>query len=208
MVGVTSEHEREADTTADAVLTPSPIQWLKPLHPGSVSRQELQPDEAIPIEHTFDLDPNLFIKWMDAPAVREREVCEEFPGGTTACELDETTGTLTGKVKQEIRETNPCTRPCVERHEAVHVQQLKRLCPQIRDCQLAADKGERDLAECNKMAAAGAGERECPAHKVSIPRLKERLNYAKACQSEENKNYGTRYLQGDECRFDLYACAP
>src|SRR5262245_25336848 len=45
----------------------------------------------------FELDPSLFIKRLDAPAVRETEKCEEFPGGSTDCEVDPKTGTPTGK---------------------------------------------------------------------------------------------------------------
>src|ERR1700730_4092879 len=113
------DHEREADAAADDVLSKRPISRLKPLNSRSVSRQKLDP-----------------------PAVKEVVKCEEFPGGSSACELDQT-GTPTGKVTHRTDETNPCTKPCVEQHELVHVKQLKTYCPQLRDCYLAADKGKR-----------------------------------------------------------------
>ena len=37
--------------------------------------------------------------------------CETFPGGSTECEIDEGTGTPTGKVTHHVDETNPCTAP-------------------------------------------------------------------------------------------------
>jgi hypothetical protein len=175
---------------------------LKPMRAGLISRQEAQPGESPKIERTLELDPNLFIKRMDAPAVKEVEKCEEFPGGSTDCEVDEKTGTPTGKVTHRIDETNPCTKPCVEQHEAVHVKQLKTLCPQLRDCYLAVDKGKRPVMECIKMAVFGMKERECAAYTVSVPCVENRLKSAKECQSKENKIYGTRKLASEKCFRD------
>jgi Domain of unknown function (DUF4157) len=138
----------------------------------------------------------------NAPAVREVEKCEEFPGGSTDCEVDQTTGTPTGKVTHRIDETNPCTRPCVEQHEAVHVKQLKTFCPQLRDCYLAADKGKRPIEECVKIAIFATRERECAAYKVSVPCVEKRIKTAKECQSAANKEYGTRKLTSEKCFRD------
>jgi hypothetical protein len=196
------EHEREADTAADAVRSHRPVPTPRPLYSGAVLRQKLEPDEPSRIERSFELDPNLFLIPMDAPAPKETEKCEEFPGGSTDCEVDERTGTPTGKVTQRIDETNPCTRPCVEQHEAVHVRQLKTLCSELRNCYLAADKGKRPASECVKMAIFGMRERECEAYKVSVPCVERRLKSAKECQSKENKEYGTRKLASEICFRD------
>lgn len=196
------EHEREADAAADAVRSHRPIPALGPLYPGAVSRQKLVPDEPLRVERSFELDPRLFLVQMAAPAPKEGEKCEEFPGGSTDCEMDETTGTPTGKVTQRIDETDPCTRPCVEQHEAVHVKQLKALCPALRDCYLAADKGKRPALDCAKMAIFGLKERECEAYKVSVPCVEKRLKNAKECRSKENKEYGTRKLASEKCFRD------
>ena len=192
-----SGHEREADTAA--VRSHRPVPTPRPLYSGAVLRQKLEPDEAPRIERSFELDPNLFLIPMDAPAPKETEKCEEFPGGSTDCEVDERTGTPTGKVTQRIEETNPCTRPCVEQHEAVHVRQLKTLCTELRNCYLAADKGRRPASDCARMAIFGMKERECEAYKVSVPCVERRLKNARECQSKENKEYGMRKLASEIC---------
>lgn len=131
------------------------------------------------------------------------EECEELPGGSTDCEVDET-GTPTGKVTHRIDETNRCTKPCVEQHEAVHVKQLKTFCPKLRDCYLAADKGKRPHTECVKMALFGSKERECEAYKMSVPCVENRLKKAKRCQSKRNKDYGRRKLASEKCFLQRY----
>jgi hypothetical protein len=145
---------------------------------------------------------------MDAPAVPEKErKCEVFPGGSTDCEVDATTGTPTGKVSYRVDETNPCTRACVEQHEEVHVKQLKTFCPKLGDCYKAADKGKRPVTDCVKMAMWGGDARECSAYRVSVPCMEKRLASAKECQSNENKAYGTRKLASEKCWRDHYCGA-
>jgi hypothetical protein len=136
-----------------------------------------------------------------APEPRNDQKCEEFPGGSTDCEVSPTTGTPTGKVVSRIDETNPCTRPCVEAHEAVHVKQFKTLCPQLRACYLAADAGKRPAADCFKMAVFGIRERECEAYTVSVGCVEKRLRDAKLCQTAANKEYGARKLASEKCFF-------
>jgi Domain of unknown function (DUF4157) len=173
------------------------LPW-KAATPISVMRQKLNPDPPPPpIDRDIELQPHLIP--LDAHAKRETEKCEKFPGGSTNCELDQKTGTLTGKVTQRIDETNPCTRPCVEQHEAVHLGQLKKLCPAVRDCYLAADKGTRPVLDCLKLATSGVEERECAAYNVSVPCMEKRLRTAKECQAPDNKEYGTRKLASEKC---------
>ena len=135
------------------------------------------------------------------------ETCEQFPGGSTDCEVDEKTGTPTGKVTHHVDETNPCTKPCVEEHEAVHVRQLRTFCPTLRDCYLAADKGKRPASDCVKMAMFEGSQRECEAYKVSVPCMEKRLRNEKSCQSKENKEYGKRKLTSERCFHDKYCGA-
>jgi len=193
------EHECKAEAIAHAVYLHRPIPILTPMQSGLVSRQKLQPDESPKIEHNFEIVPQLFRKPREAPAVTKGGECEEFPGGSTDCEVNEKTGTPTGKVTKSIDETNPCTKPCVEQHEAVHVKQMKTFCPELRDCYLSADKGKRPAIECAKMAIFGRNERECLAYKVSVPCIEKRLKNAKECQSKENKAYGERKLASEKC---------
>lgn len=171
----------------------------------SVLRQKLNPDPPPPpIERNIELQPHLIP--LNAHAEREVEKCEEFPGGSTDCVVDKKTGIPTGKVTQSIDEKNPCTRPCVQQHEAVHVEQLKKFCPQLRDCYLAADKGMRSPLDCFKLAATGIKERECAAYNVSVPCVEKRLRTAKECQTPDNKEYGARKLVSEKC-FQDHDCA-
>jgi hypothetical protein len=197
-----ADHEREASVVADNALhQTTPIPSVKALDSRLILRQKLGPDESGPrIERSIELMPHLIP--MDAPAVREVEKCEEFPGGSTDCEVNEQTGIPTGRVTHRTDETNPCTRPCVEQHEAVHLPQLKTLCQQLRDCYLAADKGKRPASDCFKMTFSGTKERECAAYRKSVPCMERRLKTAKDCQSTENKEYGTRKLASEKCFRD------
>jgi len=136
-----------------------------------------------------------------APAAQTAK-CDQMPGGSTDCEIDPQTGTPTGKVTHEVTDTNPCSRPCVEKHEAVHVKQLKTFCPQLRDCYLDADKGRRDPSDCIKMAIFGTKERECAAYKVSVPCMENQIKNSPACQSETNKKYAARKLASEKCFRD------
>jgi hypothetical protein len=143
---------------------------------------------------------------LDGDAPKRAPKCEEFPGGSTDCEVDEKTGTPTGKVTHHIDETNPCTRPCVEQHELVHVEQLKTFCPQLRDCYRDADRGKRPATECVAMAIFGTRQRECEAYKVSVPCMEKRLQGAKECQPKAAREYGVRKLASEKC-FRDQACA-
>jgi hypothetical protein len=200
------EHERQADSATAAIRSLRSVPTPRPMYRRPVSRQKLEPDGPLQVERSFEPDPELFLTPMAAPKVGEK--CEEFPGGSTDCEVDERTGTPTGKVTQRIDETNPCTRPCVAQHEAVHVKQLKSLCPELRDCYLASDKGKRPASECAKMAIFGMKERECEAYSVSVPCVEQRLKSAKECQSKENKVYGTRKLASEKCFRDKNCGGP
>jgi hypothetical protein len=194
-----ADHEHEAEAAALAIGSRTSIPVRNTQYATSIFRQKLQPDEIPRIDPSFELDPHLFILPMDAPAVPEKQGdCEQFPGGSTDCEVDQS-GTPTGKVTQKIDETNPCTRPCVEQHEAVHVKQLKTFCPQLRDCYRDADRGKRPIEDCVKMAIFGSKQRECEAYKVSVPCVEKRLKEAAACHSKENQDYGTRKLASEKC---------
>lgn len=142
----------------------------------------------------------------DGDAPKGAAKCEEFPGGSTDCEVDEKTGTPTGKVTHSIDETHPCTRPCVEQHEAVHVGQLKTFCPELRDCYREADRGKRPVGDCAAMAIFGGKQRECEAYKVSVPCMEARLKQAKECQPAAAHEYGVRKLASEKC-FRDNACA-
>jgi hypothetical protein len=172
-----------------------------------LQRQTTDPssDTPPPIGRDFELAPHVIP--MNAQAVPEKEKCEQFPGGSTDCEVNEQTGIPTGKVTHRIDETNPCTRPCVEAHENVHVQQLRTFCPALRDCYRASDAGKRPALDCFKMAVDNSAKRECAAYQVSVPCVENRMRTAKECQSKENKEFVTRKLASEKCFRNMYCSA-
>jgi len=163
-------------------------------------KTNLAPDTAPPIDRNVELAPHTIP--MNADAVPEQQKCEQFPGGETICEVDEQSGMPTGRIKHNIDETNPCTRPCVEVHENVHVRQLQAFCPALRDCYKAADAGRRPQSDCYRMAMSDLKKRECEAYRVSVPCMENRLRSARECQSRENKDYGNRKLASEKCFRD------
>lgn len=169
-----------------------------------LSDGQLGPETSTPpIERDYQPDWSLFLRPMSAPAVQEK--CKEFPGGSTDCEVNESTGIPTGRVVPKINETNPCTRPCVEKHEAVHVKQLTKLCAALRDCYVAADKGKRPASDCFKMATQSGAKNECEAYTVSVPCVEQRLKTAPECKTAENQRYGADKLTSEKCFRDA-AC--
>ena len=133
--------------------------------------------------------------------------CKEFPGGSTDCVIDAATGTPTGRVTSRVDETNACTKPCVEKHEAVHVRQLQTLCAAIRDCYAESDKGKRPATDCFRMAVGGSAKNECEAYTVSVPCMAERLKNASECKSAANQRYGAEKLKSEQCWRDHYCGA-
>ena len=169
-----------------------------------LSDGQLGPETSTPrTERDFEPDWSLFLRPMSAPAVRE--TCKEFPGGSTDCEVNASTGIPTGRVVPKISETNPCTRPCVEKHEAVHVKQLTKLCGALRDCYVAADKGKRPASDCFKMATQSGAKNECEAYTVSVPCVEQRLKTAPECKTPDNQRYGAEKLTSEKCFRDA-AC--
>jgi hypothetical protein len=192
-------HEREAQATATAALSRSTLPTLSRLSSRSVARREAPPTAPSHAGDKAKSEDQPSKKAEAAPPTKGEEKCEEFPGGSTDCVIDEATGIPTGRVTHQVDETNPCTKPCVEEHEAVHLKQMKTFCPELRDCYRAADKGKRDVRECITMAMFAGPKRECAAYQVSVPCMEKRLRSAKECQSKENREYGTRKLASEKC---------
>ena len=197
--------ERQAWAAGVAISARQPVPPLDRVGSMVVARQAVADDLPPAVQRDYAPDWSLFLRPMSAPAVQER--CKEFPGGSTDCDVDASTGTPTGRVSTRIDETNPCTRPCVEKHEAVHVNQLKKLCAAVRDCYVQADKGRRPVTDCFKMAMESGAKNECEAYTVSVPCIEHRLKSAPACQSPENQRYGAEKLRSENC-FRDHACGP
>jgi hypothetical protein len=70
------------------------------------------------------------------------------PYGNTECELDLKSGLLTGKVTKEVFDKNPCTQPCVEVHEGVHVKKIAPICAAAKKCLDAAGNDYGKQSKC------------------------------------------------------------
>jgi hypothetical protein len=119
-----------------------------------------------------------------------REPCDNKCGtsitsGNTECEVDLTSGFLTGKVTKEVFDKNPCTRTCVEVHEGNHAKKIAPICTDTKKCLDAAGGNEKkqdkclDKHEANMNAltfitecAAYTAEEECLGKKVKKPECK------------------------------------
>jgi len=199
-----ADKEREADAAAAAVSVGGSPAASTSSGTHSVARQKLQPDPPLEVEREFAVQPHVVP--LEAKAEPEREKCEEMPGGSTDCDVDENTGTPTGKVTHRVDETNPCVKPCVEKHEGVHLKQMRSFCPELRSCYLSADKGKRPQSDCFKLAVFGNAQRECEAYNISVPCVENRLKTAAECRSKKNAEYGNRKLASEKC-FQQHYCA-
>jgi hypothetical protein len=200
------ELELEADLAAAAILSGGPLSFPTPVPQRIIARKPDTDNKPPTKGATAPVKPSA-PKPVDQNTPKEPVKCEQFPGGSTDCVIDEQTGIPTGKVTHSVDETNPCTKPCVEEHEQIHVKQLQTYCKELRDCYLGADKGKRDPEECMKMGMYGTNrkgkfgtpEKECEAYKVSVPCIEKRFKQAKECRSKENKEYATRKLASEKC---------
>ena len=124
-----------------------------------------------------------------------REPCDNKCGigsfGNTECELDLTgSGVLTGKVKKEVFDTNPCTRPCVEVHEGVHAKKIAPICTATKKCLDAARGDYNKQGKClDKLEAdmnALTFSTECAAYTAEEECLDKNAKKT-ACKSTDGK---------------------
>ncbi len=158
------------------------------IYPKQISRQP-KPQKDAPKEKKY---------------TNEKGDCETFPGGETSCELKPDGSGLTGKVTTRVDETNPCTKPCVVKHEDVHIKHDKEYCPKKKACDIEQDKGKPPSPECKSLTY-DMKKVECDSYKVSYACVEKRLKEAKSCKSAKNKEYGTRKLASEKC-FLEYNC--
>jgi hypothetical protein len=139
----------------------------------------------------------------------KREVCDDKCGtnqgplGGTECEINLKTGFPTGKVVKEVTDKSPCTRPCVETHESVHVKHLTPICAEVGKC---LDKAGKDSGKQDKCLDAfdlkwrtKLPETECGAYTAEEKCLEKRKS-DKNCTSKEGKKRWTALTLGSNVR--------
>jgi hypothetical protein len=122
------------------------------------------------------------------------------------CEIDLSTGLPNGKVVAQIRETDPCARPCVVAHEDVHAAEVAVVCTTVRKCLDSAGADNRKRDRCLDAYEANMWKRivgpqgtECKAYNAEQKCLHHRLD-SKECTSKE----GQTRLQSGLARVKCY----
>ena len=172
---------------------------------GNQAVQRLLQARSIPVgnaqlPHFFDGKPKKEEPKKPPPEKGKppsREPCDNKcgisggPFGNTECELDLTgSGVLTGKVKKEVFDTNPCTRPCVEVHEGVHAKMIAPICTDTKKCLNAARGDDEKQDKClDKLEAdmnALTFSLECAAYTAEEECLDKKAKKT-ACKSTDGK---------------------
>ena len=141
-------------------------------------------------------------------AAKKREVCDQKCGtnegslGSTECEIDSKTGLPTAKVIKEVLDKSPCTRPCVDEHESVHVKHLTPICAEVGKC---TDKAGKDLKQQDKCLdtyesklRAKVFETECAAYSAEEKCLEKRRS-DKNCATEDGKKRWNTQMNMVKC---------
>ena len=131
---------------------------------------------------------------FDGDDKKNRSVCDKKCGtgathGNTECEIDEKSGFLTGKVKKEVFDKNPCTRPCVEVHEGVHAKTFEPICAATKKCIDAAKDDDKKFKCLDKLESdikAAEFGMECAAYTAEAPCLADRAKKAE-CKTADGK---------------------
>lgn len=126
--------------------------------------------------------------------------------GETECDVDER-GNPTGAVRVAVTDTDPCTRPCVEKHEATHAVHLAPVCRELHSCIKTAGQDYDAQDKCyqtfqTRLYATSPGT-ECAAYTTEAKCMRERQSRPE-CASKEAKARLVSRLRGVECYRDCF----
>ena len=129
------------------------------------------------------------------------------PFGNTECELDLTSGLLTGRVTKEVFDKNPCTKPCVEVHEGVHEKKIAPICTATKKCLDAAGHNDEKQSKCldtfeADMNALTFGT-ECAAYTAEEACLRPRPKNSE-CKSAEGKKRWDEQMKMVTCYKECF----
>lgn len=147
---------------------------------------------------------------------RWRGHCDERCGtsdgekGSTECVINPRTGLPTARVHREIKDTHPCTRPCVVQHENVHVRALRPVCRRVHRCLQRAGADQRKQDECLDAYEAESWElvprTECKAYAVEARCLAKRQR-KRACGGSGGRKQWESKVGTVKCYRDCF-CQP
>lgn len=126
--------------------------------------------------------------------------------GETECDVDKR-GNPTGTVRVTVTDTDPCTRPCVERHEAIHAVHLAPVCRQLHACIKTAGQDYDAQDKCyetfqTRLLTTAPGT-ECAAYKAEAECMHGRQSQP-GCASKEARARLASRLRGVECYRDCF----
>jgi len=150
-------------------------------------------------------------------AQQHQQACYDKCGGTERgsieCKLG-ADGLPTAELDTTIRETDPCTRPCVEKHEAIHASDIAPVCRAVADCLKKAgnDRGKQgrclDVYEANLYAmVAGSAGTECKAYGAELDCLNARKG-VKECKDGDGPKRWAKSVERTGCYQDCFCAKP
>src|SRR5262249_32618688 len=109
---------------------------------------------------------------------------------------------------------DPCTRPCVEKHEAIHAADIKPVCRSVADClkRAGSDRAKQDKcldtyqATLNGMAVGAAGT-ECKAYTAELTCLADRKS-TKECKNGDGPKRWAASVERTRCYHDCFCEKP
>jgi hypothetical protein len=149
-----------------------------------------------------------------AKAKAQQQACFDKCGGTERggieCKLG-SDGMPSAEVETTIRETDPCTRPCVEKHEAVHAGDIAPTCRTVAAClkQAGNDRAKQDKCldawQASQYAIIlGA---ECKAYSAELDCMEQRKT-TKACKDGDGAKHWREALDRTHCYHDCFCAKP
>ena len=122
--------------------------------------------------------------------------------GSFECLMDPSSGLPTDKIAIEIRETDPCIRPCVEIHESSHARDLKSVCSNVHSCLKKAGKDESKKDRCldiyEEDLYAKTVASECKAYTEEEKCMDKRQSRPE-CKTEKGKSHWTEHSKIMKC---------
>lgn len=125
--------------------------------------------------------------------------------GETECDMEQ--GNPTGKVRVDVTDTDPCTRPCVETHDESHFKHMTPVCCELHTCIKTAGQDYDAQDKCYETFQTRVYTTlpglECAAYKVEAECMRERQSQSE-CASKETQARRVSRLRGVECYRDCF----
>jgi len=130
--------------------------------------------------------------------------------GSADCELGPD-GLPTDKAVKTTQPMDSCIKPCVDRHEQIHLNDMRRICKDVHQCLKKAKGNDKKQDECldeyeYKLFTVIPAS-ECRAYKTEIKCL-ESAKTPKECKTDSGKKSLAEKLKNSKCYRDCYCLQP